>query len=114
MDVQMIKGSVSLMLLGLLSVSDMYGYQMIHELSARSDGNFTFKEGTLYPVLHELEKSQFVESYWENTALKRKRKYYHITKTGREKLVEKTNDWQSIVRAVDDVLKSLKTEEENE
>ena len=107
MDFQMIKGSVSLMLLALLSTSDMYGYQMIRELSERSGEMLVFREGTLYPVLYELEKMQLVEAYWENTTLKRKRKYYHITDKGREKLTEKLNDWQGIVHSVGSVLESL-------
>ena len=110
MDFQMIKGSVSLMLLGLLSTSDMYGYQMIRELSERSGEMLVFKEGTLYPILYELEKMQFIEAYWENTTLKRKRKYYHVTDKGREKLAEKLNDWQSIVHSIGSVLESLKLE----
>ena len=108
MDYQMIKGSVSLMILGLLSISDMYGYQMIQELSERSNKAFEFKEGTLYPVLYELEKTQLIESYWEHTTLRRKRKYYHITDKGREKLVEKQSDWQSVVHSVSFVLESLR------
>jgi DNA-binding PadR family transcriptional regulator len=106
----MIKGSVSLMLLGLLDFSDMYGYQMIQELTSRSGGTFVFKEGTLYPVLYELEKARLIESYWENTENKRKRKYYHITDRGRGKLADKRDDWRSIVRSVDSVLESLKGE----
>jgi len=110
-DFQMIKGSVSMMLLGLLGTSDMYGYQMIQEITKRSNGTFEFKEGSLYPVLHELEKKQLIESYWENTALKRKRKYYHITKKGRVKFKEKLDDWQNVTRSVGDVVKSLKLED---
>lgn len=111
MDFQMIKGSVSLMLLGLLSTSDMYGYQMIRELSERSDEVFAFKEGTMYPILHELEKRHFIESYWEQTTLKRKRKYYHITERGRKALKEKLGDWQGVIRSVGAVLDSLKMDE---
>jgi len=107
----MIKGSVSMMLLGLLNTSDMYGYQMIQEITQRSKGTFEFKEGSLYPVLHELEKKQLIESYWENTTLKRKRKYYHITKKGRVKFTEKLDDWQNVTRSVGYVVKSLKLEE---
>jgi len=110
LDFQMIKGSVSLMLLGLLSTSDMYGYQMIGEISTRSGDVLLFKEGTLYPVLHELEKQLLIESYWENTNLKRKRKYYHITEKGREKFTEKRNDWDNVIWAVGSVLDSLEKE----
>ncbi len=114
MDYQMLKGGVSLMLLGLLNVSDMYGYQMIQELGKRSNGAFVFKEGTLYPVLYELEKAQLIESYWEPTEKKRKRKYYHITDAGRAKFAEKKYDWRHIVRSVGAVLESLKKSEDSE
>lgn len=106
MDFQMIKGSVSMMLLGLLSTEDMYGYQMIQEISKRSNETFDFKEGSLYPVLHELEKKKLIESYWEHTKLKRKRKYYHITKKGRTKFIEKMNDWNNVVNSVGSVIES--------
>lgn len=114
MDDQMIKGSVSLMLLGLLDFSDMYGYQMIQELAARSSGAFGFKDGTLYPVLYEMEKAKLIESYWEHSEHKRRRKYYHITDQGRKALKDKRNNWQCIVRSVDTVLESLQGEVSDE
>ena len=111
MDFQMVKGSVSMMVLGLLNTSDMYGYQIIKELSERSNEAFEFKEGTLYPVLHELEKKALIESYWESTTLKRKRKYYLITDMGRKALYEKLNDWKNVVQSVGLVIESLNLEE---
>ncbi len=111
MDYQMIKGGVSLMLLGLLDYSDMYGYQMIQELAKRSNSAFLFKEGTLYPVLYEMEKAQLIESYWEHSKNKRKRKYYHITDAGRAKFMQKKDDWGHIVCSVGGVLDSLNKSE---
>ena len=46
-----------LLVLSLLAGEDMYGYQMIVELARRSDHTFEMKEGTLYPVLHGLERA---------------------------------------------------------
>ena len=46
-----------LLILSLLAGEDMYGYQMIVELARRSDHTFEMKEGTLYPVLHALERT---------------------------------------------------------
>lgn len=46
----------------------------------KSNNTFSLKEGTLYPILHSLENNNFVESYWDDTNGKRKRKYYRITK----------------------------------
>lgn len=103
-DEQMIKGSVSIMLLSLLEKTDMYGYQMIQELAALSENVFAFKEGTLYPVLQKLEKQQLVESYWENTAKLRKRRYYHITGAGLAYLQKKRAEWTAFTKTVNIVL----------
>ena len=46
-----------MLVLSLLAGEDMYGYQMIMELARRSDHTFEMKEGTLYPVLHGLERT---------------------------------------------------------
>ena len=54
-----------LLVLSLLAGEDMYGYQMIVELARRSDHTFEMKEGTLYPVLHGLERDGAVEAYAE-------------------------------------------------
>ena len=56
-----------LLLLKLLSAEDMYGYQIILELARRSSNVFEMKEGTLYPVLHGMEREGYVEAY-EKTA----------------------------------------------
>ena len=49
-------GSTSLLVLSLLRDGDKYGYEMIAQLALRSEGVFELKEGTLYPVLHQLER----------------------------------------------------------
>lgn len=55
-DKSLLSGSTTLLVLSLLSGEDKYGYQMIAELEAKSDNTFSMKEGTLYPILHTLEK----------------------------------------------------------
>ena len=53
---QLRKGTTDIILLTILNERPMYGYEIIQELERRSQGYFTFKEGLLYPALHELEK----------------------------------------------------------
>ncbi|MDY3282893.1 PadR family transcriptional regulator [Dysosmobacter sp.] len=95
-----------LLVLSLLSREDMYGYQMIVELERRSDHTFDMKEGTLYPVLHGLERTGAVEAYEQEAPTGRMRKYYHITKKGRALLKEEEKDWQTYAGAVNAVLRS--------
>ena len=62
-DKGLLSGSLGLMILGLLAEEDMYGYQMVKELALRSEQAFEMKEGTLYPLLHTMERECWVEAY---------------------------------------------------
>lgn len=104
-DKELLKGSTTLLILRLLETEDMYGYQMVKELELRSEGVFTLKEGTLYPLLHTLESNGMIRAYWEDTASARKRKYYTITAAGKKLLCEKKKDWTAYAGAVISVLK---------
>ncbi len=101
---ELLKGSTSILILSLLNRRSMYGYEMIREIEDRSENIFSFKEGTLYPLLHVLEKEKMIESYWEDTESKRKRKYYRITDTGRKLLSQKEKEWKIFTKAVEQVL----------
>ena len=90
-----------LLVLSLLAGEDMYGYQMIVELARRSDHTFEMKEGTLYPVLHGLERDGAVEAYQQEAPTGRVRKYYHITRKGLQLLGEKREEWRQFSRLVD-------------
>ena len=95
-----------LLVLSLLAGEDMYGYQMIVELARRSDHTFEMKEGTLYPVLHGLEKDGLVEAYQQEAPTGRMRKYYHLTRKGGAALKTETEDWKTYSNAVNAVLEA--------
>ena len=101
---ELLKGTTLLLILQLLKEGDKYGYEMTRELEKRSDGLFTLKEGTLYPILHGLESDGMIEAYWEDTELARKRKYYRITKKGLKLLEEKKGEWLAYSRGVGKVI----------
>ena len=103
-DKSLLSGSTTLLMLSLLKTGDMYGYEMIAELSRRSDKTFELKEGTLYPILHGLEKGKYLSGYQQQAPSGRMRKYYRLTRKGRELLAEKKAEWASFHRGVADVL----------
>jgi PadR family transcriptional regulator PadR len=96
----LIKGSSNSLLLCLLEQQPMYGYQIVKELEARSQGYFKFKEGTLYPALHRLEKSGLITGKWQMLPNGRQRRYYYITAKGHSKLVQEKTQWQDFLNAV--------------
>ncbi|MBU5425057.1 helix-turn-helix transcriptional regulator [Tissierella pigra] len=101
----LITGSTAMLILKLLDGEDMYGYQMIDTLSKRSDDTFSLKAGTLYPLLHDLEEKNMVNSYEKSADNGRLRKYYTITKKGKGMLSEKEDEWKAYVRAINQVLR---------
>ena len=66
-DKTLVSGSVTMLLLKLLSEKDMYGYEMISTLRDRSQNVFELKAGSLYPLLHNLEGKNIVASYEKGT-----------------------------------------------
>lgn len=97
---QMKKGVLDMLVLKLLEDEEKYGYQIISELKEKSEERFTLKEGTLYPILYRLEDEKLVESKWsEPEGKKVPRKYYGITKAGRQELVDIEKLWRDIYRS---------------
>ena len=92
------------MILALLKDGDKYGFEMVSELARRSDNTFELKEGTLYPLLHTLEKNKWVKSYTKETPGGRERKYYHLTQEGLSQLEYKTAEWSLFSEKVNAVL----------
>ena len=67
------------LILAVLNREKKHGYQLALEIEERSSGLFKFNHGTLYPILHKLEKEGLIKGIWKQEGLKRKRKYYNIT-----------------------------------
>ena len=93
---QMRKGTTTLAILKLLidSGEPMHGYQIARALESRSHGSFQFKEGLIYPRLHQMERDGLVHSEWEGKRGTRRRKVYLPTAEGKRRLVEELKQWQ--------------------
>jgi PadR family transcriptional regulator, regulatory protein PadR len=96
----LLKTSSDSLLLSLLEHQPMYGYRIVKELEEKSQGYFKFKEGTLYPALHRLEKSGLITGKWRTLPNGRQRRYYYITPKGQDKLVAEKIQWRGFLEAV--------------
>ena len=103
-DKSLLSGSTTMLILRLLKSKDMYGYQMIETLEKQSNNIFTLKAGTLYPLLHTLEKNGILKSYEIITENIRSRKYYSLTNSGRKLLQDKKDEWEIYSSAVNMVM----------
>ena len=102
-DKSLTSGSLSMLILKLLSEKDMYGYEMIDTLRKRSENVFELKAGSLYPLLHSLEDKNYLTCY-ESEVQGKVRKYYRLTGEGRRFFEKKRTEWEQYAKAVSNVL----------
>ena len=90
-------------------IPELFGCDVFNEATMRkclSDDVFQMNEGTLYPILHSLEKNGMLESYWsEASETVRRRKYYKITDKGLKELARQNKEWKEYSTAVSRVLR---------
>ena len=96
----LIAASATPLILSILSLEESYGYQIIKKIKEISDDRIHWKEGTLYPVLHKMEKSGIIKSKWKVAENGRKRKYYQINKQGKKLLDEELDHWRLIFNSL--------------
>ena len=97
------KGSLPLLILHNLAIEPSHGYRIAKQIRVQSDGVLDFKEGTLYPTLHNLEKQGLVASFKEEEN-GRSRRYYQLTEDGKAELVRQREEWTLYSGAVDTIL----------
>lgn len=97
---ELLKGNTDCLLLCLINRQPTYGYQIIKELERQSNGYFRFREGTLYPALHRLEKNKLIKGRWQMLPSGQQRRYYYITEKGQQVLAGRLVDWQDFLTAV--------------
>lgn len=105
---ELMKINIDSLLLCLISRQPMYGYQILKELETKSEGYFKFKEGTLYPALHRLEKAGLILGKWQMLPNGRSRRYYHITDKGYQVLVAKRTQWQDLFTAMNLIIQPVR------
>ncbi|MEQ9265208.1 MAG: PadR family transcriptional regulator [Balneolaceae bacterium] len=88
------------MILSILAKGDSYGYQILQDILKISGGEWQWSEAMLYPVLHRLNSEGLIQSRWEIQENGRKRKYYGLTKTGKEALVLEKKHWLNMHNAL--------------
>ena len=99
-----LKGTLPVLILHSLRTLPKHGYRIAQDIREKSDRVLDFKEGTLYPMLHNLEEKGFVESFTE-TEQGRVRCYYRLTASGLKELKEQREEWERYSVAVGTILK---------
>jgi PadR family transcriptional regulator, regulatory protein PadR len=104
MKVDLLQGTLDMLVLKALSWGSMHGYEVTRWLEERSGDALRIEEGSLYPALHRLAKRGLVRSEWGVSDNNRRAKYYTLTAEGRRHLKAEARSWERFATVVGRVL----------
>jgi PadR family transcriptional regulator, regulatory protein PadR len=102
---EVLQGTLDLLILQTLILGPAHGHTIANAIEHRSDDVLQVEHGSLYPALHRIEDRGWIASFWGTSENNRRARYYRLTPAGRKQLVQQTNRWEQLVRAVNRVLR---------
>jgi PadR family transcriptional regulator, regulatory protein PadR len=101
-----LQGTLDLLVLKTLSqMGSLHGYGIVLHIQRVSDELLHVEEGSLYPALHRMEQSGWINSEWASTETNRKAKYYKLTSSGKKQLYEAEKNFEQLVKGVRSILR---------
>ena len=100
----LIRGHTDTIILAQLSGADSYGYQINKTIQERTNQTYELKEATLYSAFRRLEQAGYICSYWGNETTGARRRYYTITKEGREAYQQMRDEWEHSKQLIDHLI----------
>ena len=96
----LLQGTLDLLILKALSASELHGLGVSRRVEQITGGTFSVQPGSLFPALHRLEEAGWLSSRWEASENNRRAKYYRLTRAGRKRLEEASQQWNRIALAM--------------
>jgi transcriptional regulator len=99
-----LQGTLDVLVLKTLALEPMHGWGISQRIQQVSEGVLSVTQGSLYPALHRLERQGWIASRWSASENNRQAKFYELTKKGRRRLAEETENWERFSAAMGRVL----------
>jgi transcriptional regulator len=104
MQLDMLQGTLDMLILKALTGEAMHGYGIARWLQVTTDDALKVEEGSLYPALHRMMKRGWLQSEWGVSENNRRARYYTLTPGGRSQFARETSTWANFTEAVAKVL----------
>jgi PadR family transcriptional regulator PadR len=95
------RGMIEFCTLLIISGGKVYASDILKKLK---ESDLIVVEGTLYPLLARLRTEGLVDYVWEESKSGPPRKYYTLTKKGRENLSQLKATWKSLVESINSLM----------
>jgi transcriptional regulator len=92
-----LQGTLDLMVLKTLeAMGTLHGYGIARRIEQVSGDELTLNQGTIYPALLRLEQRGWIKSEWGTSETNRRAKFYSLSRIGRKKIEEETENWERV------------------
>jgi transcriptional regulator len=92
-----LQGTLDLMVLKTLeTLGPPHGYGIARRIEQVSDNSLSLNQGTIYPALLRLEQRGWIKSEWGTSETNRRAKFYSLSRIGRKKIHDETENWERI------------------
>jgi PadR family transcriptional regulator, regulatory protein PadR len=102
---ELLKGTLDMLILQTLTVHPLHGYAIAQQIEALSGDVLRVEQGSLYPALERLQKKGWVTSKWGESPTGRRARYYTITAVGRRQLGDEISSFDTVLVAINRVLR---------
>jgi len=100
----MIKGTLDMLILKILSLEPMHGWGISERIHQMSRDELVVNQGSLYASLHKLTRKGWIRSHWELTENSRRARYYALTRAGEKQLGVEAEHWDRLATAVNGIM----------
>jgi len=104
--IDLLQGTLDMLILRTLQPGAVHGWGISQRIQQVSEDVLRVNQGSLYPALHRLEEEGWIESEWGTSENNRRAKFYRLTRSGRKRLEQETQDWERLSAAVGRVLQT--------
>jgi len=94
----LLRGTLDLLVLKAVSLEPLHGVEISRRITQITKGAYEVSFGSLFPVLHRMEESGWVEGEWRASDNNRRAKYYRLTSAGRAQLKDEERQWNQVVK----------------
>jgi transcriptional regulator len=102
-----LQGSLDLLVLKILSRRrGLHGYAIMSAIHEMSGEVLRVEEGSLYPALHRMEEAGWLRAEWITREGGRRARIYDLTPAGKKQLTAEESRWETVISAVNQVLRT--------
>lgn len=105
-DVQLLPGTLYLLVLRTLSNGPMHGYAIARRIRDASANGLDIQDGSLYPALNRMLVKGWVAAEWGISENNRRARFYRLTRAGRKQLESETREFETLVRNIQLVMRT--------